>query len=88
MFFSGIEGANSLKMTALVFAGLATTRTYKDNSTLIKLRLIFQFKSEECVKVFEITRLFEPEEEQFRISKSDKLTTCTIAHTSRKLEKY
>ena len=27
MFFSGIEGANSFKMRALVFAGLATTST-------------------------------------------------------------
>ena len=28
MFFSGIEGANSFKMRALVFAGLETTSTY------------------------------------------------------------
>ena len=28
MFFSGIEGANSFKMRAMVFAGLATTSTY------------------------------------------------------------
>ena len=27
MFFSGIEGANSFKMRALVFVGLATTST-------------------------------------------------------------
>lgn len=29
MFFSGIDGANSLRINALVFAGLATTRTWK-----------------------------------------------------------
>lgn len=30
MFFSGMEGANSFKIKALVFAGLATTKTCKD----------------------------------------------------------
>lgn len=32
MFFSGIEGANSFKMRAFVFAGLATTSTCINNS--------------------------------------------------------
>lgn len=33
MFFSGIDGANSFKIKALVFAGLATTKTCKRKET-------------------------------------------------------
>lgn len=63
MFFSGIERANSLKMTALVFAGLVTTRTYNDNIIQIKLRSVFQVRSEEHGKNLKIMRLVEHKEE-------------------------
>lgn len=33
MFFSGIEGANSFRISALVLAGLATTKTWKKQQT-------------------------------------------------------
>lgn len=36
MFSSGIEGANSFKMSALVFAGLATTSTCVYNNQATK----------------------------------------------------
>lgn len=37
IFFSGMEGANSFKINALVFAGLATTKTCKSKETKSQL---------------------------------------------------
>lgn len=38
MFFSGIDGANSFKINALVFAGLATTKTCKGSRRNLSIR--------------------------------------------------
>ena len=45
MFFFGIEGANCFKMSALVFAGLATTNTCKINiMKMHQLRQWYRFQ--------------------------------------------